>query len=119
MHYLSTNQPRPLHALVTELWRFDRRSTVGLVALNLTGALLEGMGLMLLVPLLHLAGVFGGATSPFPLPLPNSLTTWLGGLAADQRLILLLCVFVGLIILQSAVNLRREMLSVHLRLSFS
>ena len=74
---------------------------------------------MLLVPVLHLAGVFGDTAAPFPLPLPSVWANWLGSLATDKRLILLLCVFVGLIILQSVVNLRREMLSVSLRLAFA
>jgi ATP-binding cassette subfamily C protein len=116
---LTISTKRPVHALIAELWRFDRQSTTGLVVLNLAGALLEGMGLMLLVPVLHVAGVFGGTISPFPMPLPSGLANWLADFAQAHRLILLLFVFVGLIILQSAINMKREVLSVHLRLSFA
>lgn len=107
-----------LKTLIAEIWRFDRWGTLWLIMLNLAGALLEGLGLMLLVPLLHVAGVFGENATPLPFALPSGLKTWMDGLAAQQRLILLLSVFVALITLQSGVTLKREMQSVRLRLGF-
>lgn len=113
------NSSSTLRLFLAEFWRFDRRATLITLSLNLTAALLEGLGLMLLLPLLHLAGVFGAGDSAVPsLPVPPFVTTWLAGMAADQRLLLMLAVFVGLIAVQSGITLLRERQAQQLQLRF-
>lgn len=108
-----------LFPFLSEFWRFDRRATAQTLGLNLVGALLEGLGLMLLLPLLHLAGVFGASDtislSPY---IPEFLAEWLDGMTLGQRLVLTLGFFVGLIGLQSGVALVRDRHSLLLRLRF-
>lgn len=111
-----------LRPFLAEFWRFDRRATLYSLSLNLTGALLEGMGLLLLLPLLNLAGVLGaeegGAASLTASHLPAAWTRWLDALPQHQRLVLMLSVFVGLITLQATVSLLRERQSQRLQLRF-
>lgn len=95
-----------LQPFLSEFWRFDRRATAQTLGLNLAGALLEGLGLMLLLPLLHLAGVFAASdTTSLSRYIPAFAAAWLDGMAQDSRLLLMLGIFVSLIALQSAVAL--------------
>ncbi|WP_295456886.1 ABC transporter ATP-binding protein [uncultured Thiodictyon sp.] len=113
------SQPAGLRPFLTEFWRFDRRAALLTLGLNLAGAVLEGLGLMLLLPLLTLAGVFGGTAGPaLSLPLPAGLTQTLDGLAPTYKLLLMLGLFVSLIALQAVVGLLRERHSQRLQLRF-
>ncbi len=108
-----------LRPFLAEFWRFDRRAALITLGLNLAGALLEGLGLMLLLPLLTLAGVLGGAPGAAPpLALPAGLTQLLDGIPTERKLLLMLGLFVSLIALQSAVALLRERRSQRLQLRF-
>ncbi|WP_295385077.1 ABC transporter ATP-binding protein [uncultured Thiodictyon sp.] len=113
------SQTAALRPFLAELWRFDRRPALITLGLNLAGAALEGLGLMLLLPLLTLAGVFGGtAGHTLSLPLPAGVTRLLDGLPAAHKLLLMLGLFVGLIALQATVTLLRERRSQRLQLRF-
>ena len=108
-----------LRPFLAEFWRFDRRAALVTLGLNLAGALLEGLGLMLLLPLLTLAGVLGGAQGTNPLmALPARVTQLLDGIPSERKLLLMLGLFVSLIALQSAVALLRERHSQRLQLRF-
>lgn len=118
------NTPTGLAPFLREFWRFDRRATLVTLGLNLTGALLEGLGLMLLLPLLHLAGVLGpdaaggSARTGLPFSVPRFATDLIDALPPDGRLLLMLGVFVAVVVLQSGVALFRERQSLHLQLRF-
>jgi ATP-binding cassette subfamily C protein len=108
-----------LHPFFTAFWHYDRRATLKTLGLNLAGALLEGLGLILLLPLLHLAGVVSSHGTPaLPGFIPAPVSVWLNSMAPPQRLLLMLGIFVSLIILQSVVALLRERQSLQLRLRF-
>ena len=111
--------PSTLQAFFLEFWRFDRRAALETLALNVLAALLEGLGLLLLPPLLALAGVLGPASGDgLSLRLPHALAAWLAMIAPGRRLLLTLAVFVALIGLQSLATLLRERRSQQLQLRF-
>ena len=56
-----------LRSFLAEFWRFDRRAASITLALNLLGAVLEGMVLMLLLPL---AAIFSGHEGAGPANCP-------------------------------------------------
>lgn len=104
---------------LAEFWRYDRRSALLSLILNLAGAMLEGLGLMLLLPLLTLAGVFGGSEGQaLPFRLPEGCLLAFEGFPQDRKLLLMLGFFVGLIVLQATVGLCRERHSQRLQLRF-
>lgn len=108
-----------LKPFLAELWRFDRRDVLIAMGLNLAGAMLEGLGLMLLLPLLTLAGVFSGDEGrSLSLPLPAAVKHLLDGLPAERKLLLMLGLFVGLIALQATIQLLRERHGQRLQLRF-
>lgn len=108
-----------LQPFLLEFWCFDRPAALQTLGLNLAGALLEGLGLMLLLPLLHLAGVFGASdATSLSRYIPALVGMWLDGIPKDSRLLLMLGVFVGLIALQSGIALLRDRQSLLLRLRF-
>ena len=111
-----TNSLRPF---LTTFWRYDRRAASITLLLNLLGALLEGLGLMLLLPLLTLAGVFSNhEASALPIKLPQGIRDLLEGLTPEQKLLSMLALFVSLIALQSGITLLRERHSQRLQLRF-
>ena len=104
---------------LAEFWRFDRRAAVITLVLNLLGAVLEGLGLMLLLPLLTLAGVFSGHEGPaLPRALPSRFSDALAAIPTSERLLWMLALFVSLIALQSWVGLLRARHSQRLQLRF-
>lgn len=108
-----------LRPFLTEFWRYDRRATLQTLALNLAGAVLEGLGLMLLLPLLTLAGIFGGSEGlALPFRLPDSWSPVLDGIPPDRKLLLMLSLFVAVVALQATVSLFRERHSQRLQLGF-
>ena len=108
-----------LKPFLAELWRFDRRDVLIAMGLNLAGAMLEGLGLMLLLPLLTLAGVFSGEQGrSLSLPLPAAVEHLLDGLPTERKLLLMLGLFVGLITLQATIQLLRERHGQRLQLRF-
>ena len=108
-----------LKPFLAELWRFDRRDVLIAMGLNLAGAMLEGLGLMLLLPLLTLAGVFSGEQGrSLSLPLPAAVEHLLDGLPTERKLLLMLGLFVGLIALQAGIQLLRERHGQRLQLRF-
>ena len=111
--------PSALRDFLREFWRFDRRAALETLALSLLAAMLEGLGLLLLLPLLALAGVIGPAAgNGLALHLPQSVAGWLEAIAPSRRLLLMLTVFVALIGLQSLVTLLREVRSQRFQLRF-
>ena len=102
---------------LTIFWRFDRRASLISLGLNLAGALLEGIGLLMLLPLLSLAGVFSGAEAK-PLPVPAGVRALLEGLPVEGRLLLMLGLFVALIAVQAGIQLLRERHSQRQQLRF-
>jgi len=111
--------PASLRPFLAELWRFDHRALGVALCLNLTVALLEGVGLMLLLPLLTLAGIFGPTKEAAAFTsAPRFLTRWLSEMVPDWLLPLMLAVFVVIIALQSGLTLLRERQSFELRLRF-
>jgi ATP-binding cassette subfamily C protein len=108
-----------LKPFLAQLWRFDRRDVLIAMGLNLAGAMLEGLGLMLLLPLLTLAGVFSGEEGrSLSLPLPATVKHLLDGLPAERKLLLMLGLFVSLITLQATIQLLRERHGQRLQLRF-
>ena len=108
-----------LKPFLAELWRFDRRDVLIAMGLNLAGAMLEGLGLMLLLPLLTLAGVFSGEQGrSLSRPLPAAVEHLLDGLPTERKLLLMLGLFVGLITLQATIQLLRERHGQRLQLRF-
>jgi ATP-binding cassette subfamily C protein len=111
--------PSSIKPFLAELWRFDRRGVLVAMGLNLAGASLEGLGLMLLLPLLTLAGVFSGEEGrSLALPVPGAVKQLLDGLPAERKLLLMLGLFVGLIALQATLQLQRERHGQQLQLRF-
>lgn len=108
-----------LQPFLLEFWRFDRRASLQTLGLNLAGALLEGLGLMLLLPLLHLAGLFAAnETTSLSRYIPALASSWLNVMEQDSRLLLMLGIFVSLMALQSGIALLRDRQSLLLRLRF-
>ncbi len=109
----------PMRDFLREFWRFDRRAALETLALSLFAAVLEGLGLLLLLPLLALAGVIGPAAgNGLALHLPQVVARSLEASAPSRRLLLMLAVFVALIGLQSLVTLLREVRSQQFQLRF-
>ena len=102
---------------ILSFWRFDRRGVLTSLTLNLADALLAGVGLLMLLPLLSLAGVFGG-TEQTPISWPAWIRHGLDDVPPDDKLLMMLGVFVGLIALQALVQLRRERHGQQLQLRF-
>jgi ATP-binding cassette subfamily C protein len=101
-----------------ELWHFDRVAVSLALGLNLVAALLEGLGLVLLLPLLNLAGVLGSETQvdgPVQGWLANLVLSWL---PSEARLLSMLAIFLALIAIQSSVTLWRDLHSQSLQLHF-
>ncbi len=114
-----THQTTSLRPFLTEFIHFDRRATLIALLMNLAGAMVEGLGIVLLLPLLTLAGVFSGSGAPpLPLTLHPALTQWLEHTPQEHKLLLMLSLFVSLIALQSGISLRREQLTHRLQLRF-
>ena len=111
------SNPAGLRPFLAEFWRFDRQAALITLGLNLAGAALEGLGLMLLLPLLTLAGVFGG-TAGHLWALPAGLALRWDAIPTAHKLLLMLALFVGLIALQAVVSLLRERRSQRLQLRF-
>ncbi|MDS4057723.1 MAG: ABC transporter ATP-binding protein [Candidatus Contendobacter sp.] len=112
------NDTDRLKSFFSEFWRFDRRAVALAFGLNLMAAALEGLGLMLLLPLLDLAGVLGAgpnAAAPAPARLAGQL---LDRLPPDARLLSMLGAFVALIAVQSSIGLLRDRRSLALQLRF-
>jgi ATP-binding cassette, subfamily C, bacterial len=108
-----------LRPFLAEFWRFDRRAAIITLVLNLLGAVLEGLGLMLLLPLLTLAGVFsGGEASAFSIALPDRVSAVLATIPPADKLLWMLALFISLIALQSGISLLRERHSQRLQLRF-
>ena len=108
-----------LRAFITEYWRFDRRAALETLALNVVSAMLEGLGLLLLLPLLTLAGVLGPVPGTGLSPrLPALVANWLARVPPSTRLLLTLALFVALIGLQSLVTLLRDRRAQQLQLRF-
>lgn len=113
------NQLMGLRPFLAEFWYFDPRAVLITLGLNLLGALLEGLGLMLLLPLLTLAGVVSGTPgAALPMALPTGVTRMLEDIPTEHKLLLMLGIFVSLIVLQSAVALLRERRSQWLQLRY-
>ena len=82
-----------LTALAGLIAQSPRKKVVGLVALMLANALTEGIGIMLLVPILTLAGQAGQPSTDFG--------DWLNWIGLEYNLGAFLCLFVVLIALRS------------------
>lgn len=96
-----------------ELWRHAPWRLMRVLAWMLAVALLEGVGLSLLVPVLAVFGI-GHATVPGWLA---ALAPWLGG-GSEAALPLVLAAFVLLISLQAWLQERRELAMLSFRLDF-
>lgn len=96
--------------------RFDPPAIRRAVALNFAAALTEGAGLLMLLPLLSLAGVLGqgGGQPGWMLQLADSFSSF--GMAWNIESALL--IFVALVFLQSQLALHRERVSHALYLRF-
>lgn len=92
---------------------FDPPAFWRAVLLNLLVALTEGMGLLMLLPLLSLTGVLGADSAP------RSIAPFFQSLGIQWRIEVALLVFVGLIALQSYAVLWKDRVSQSLYLRFS
>jgi ATP-binding cassette, subfamily C, bacterial len=87
--------------------QIDKRRAALLLALSLASATTEGVGLILLVPILAL--MTGNATAPGML---GEIAGWLGGREALGRM---LALFVGLIALRGGLNLARTLVGLRVQ----
>lgn len=94
--------------------RFDPPAFRRAVLLNFIVALTEGMGLLMLLPLLSLAGVLGADNAPWQ----RTVTQFFQSLGIQWRIEVALLVFVGLIALQSYAVLLKDRVSQSLFLRF-
>jgi ATP-binding cassette subfamily C protein len=94
---------------------FDSAAIRRAVALNFAAALTEGASLLMLLPLLSLAGVLGQGQSSGVRRLDDALSSL--GITLNIQVALML--FVLLIFIQSQLTLRRDRLSNSLQLHFS
>jgi ATP-binding cassette subfamily C protein len=89
------------------------RRAIGATVFVALGALLEGFGIMLLIPLLATL-MNGGGALPWPDGLPNPFA----GLDPDQSLALILSVFAVIMVLRLGVLWRRDTLLAALQVGF-
>ena len=83
------------------------------VLLDFAVALIEGAGLMMLLPLLGLAGVLGGAHARATLP-----ARWLASLGVELNIETALLIFVSLVFLQAQLSMRRDRTAHELQVRF-
>lgn len=108
-----------LRGYLRTFWNFDRPAALTAMGLNLAAALLEGVGLLLLLPLLHLAGVLdSGNASSLPFKLPQDVAERIAAIPPDLRLPLMLAAFVALVGIQAIVTMQRERRTQALQLRF-
>ncbi len=108
-----------LHVYLTVFWHFDRRSVSFNLLLNLVAAAVEGLGFMALIPLLKLIAHFQNAEGlPAWFTPPAEIKQWLYTLDGEQRLLLALGLFIGLIGTQSILVTYREQHSPAMQLRF-
>lgn len=113
------NHPFALKAYLSEFWHFNRRSVLVNGLLNIAAAAIEGIGFMAMLPLLKLITQVDDTESPpNGFTLPAMATHFLSTLNAEQRLMLALTLFIGLIGLQSTLVTYREKHSPALQLRF-
>ena len=89
-------------------WSRDGGGAIGLGLLMLAAALTEGLGIVLLVPMLALLGGAGEG---------GTIARVLAGMGIPQRLDVLLCLFVALAALRALLTHARSQASVHFEVS--
>jgi len=102
-----------LRSLIKELLAFARWRALYVVILMLMVAGLEGAGLVLLAPLIEMLGIGG----KLPTGRANSISI-ITGLGVKPSLTTALLVYLGLIVVHSAVSWRRDMVSSELQHGF-
>lgn len=116
---LSMTSYSSLQAYLAVFWHFDRRSVTFNLLLNVVAAAVEGLGFMALIPLLKLIAHFQNAAGlPAWFTPPAAMQQWLCALDGEQRLLLALGLFIGLIGIQSLLVTYREQHSPALQLRF-
>jgi len=103
-----------LSALLREFLAYARWHALRVIALTLTVAILEGAGLMLLVPLLELTGVTGSPASAAG----SHVSRVFSMLGFTPTLTVVLIIYVGLIGLHSVLSWWRDVVSNWLQQSF-
>jgi ATP-binding cassette, subfamily C, bacterial len=93
---------RSVRLLVATAWGRARSLTAGAVILVIAASAVQGAGLLLLIPLLTLAGV--GDAPDGGRFLPDRLTSLFSRLPPEHRLPTVLAIFVAILLLQAAVE---------------
>jgi ATP-binding cassette subfamily C protein len=106
-----------LGAFIREFLAFARRRALAALALVAAGTLLEGVGLVMLVPLLGV--VLGSSSGNHALDgWSRRLLDWLPAETSAGRLALLLALFALLMVLRGVVLLRRDVLLAEIQTGF-
>ena len=86
--------------LFRAIWTSDRRSFLRILALNIVASLLSGIGIVMLIPLLHLLNI-GSDDGSF---LSQLLGPMLGALPYAGQVALMLGVYILLVMIKALVN---------------
>jgi ATP-binding cassette, subfamily C, bacterial len=117
-HLISMVLKSSLGKYLQALWRFDALSLSYNLLLNIAAAAFEGIGFMALLPLLQQIYQYQSSIQTQETTAMPVVAGWLDSLPADQRLLAMLCVFIGLIAVQSVLVTYREQHSPILQLRF-
>ena len=92
---------------IASLLALGRARLAAMSALVATGSLLEGVGILLLVPLLGL--VFAGSEAANSGMLTRFIDGWLGGYSRNEQLVGLVAIFVLLLVLRAVAVWQRDL----------
>ena len=113
---ISPRMTTGLRNLARTLWRFDRSRVTRTTVLVIGSALLEGMGVVLLIPLLQLIGI---GTEGAPGRASRLIGSSFAAVGLPVTLSAVLAAFVGILLMQAAVQRAQAVESQRLTTSFA